>query len=952
MATVGRMLLALLMNLELAEMLTMPVCLAGFRLPVRCLARILCVAGVLSLPGLARAQTTPVDLGTLGADWSYADKVSDNGVVVGVSARSGDFTQRPFVWTAETGMIELSLGGPFTRVTDVGRTGIVVGYGVLPDNTTRGFVWTRADGLRNLGTLEGGWWSQAQAVSDNGVVFGSADRCTPEFCTQGPFAWTAATGMIDLTSLDLGGASKGGFTARRPFNSAGMLVASSWINDERHAVAWTVEHGVTDLGTLGGGWSEGLSVNDAGEAVGNSTIEGDAVIHAFIWTREEGMRSLGTLGGPNSFAVDISNGGFVVGTSLLAGDDPATGGEEHAFRWSQSLGMIDLGTLGGSRSLAAEVSDDGVVAGTSLTADNLANRAFVWTDDSGMLQMPATFVKKACKASSLLRSCFHVLSRNGVFADGSAVWSRSTGVQVLSLGGTSSFIDALSDSGIAVGGGMAPEATWQPFVWTPERGLVQLAILGGFDGGEAYAVNNSGIAVGESWQDVAPYASRATLWNTRATATTLAASAETSTFGTAVTLTATVTSAGGNPSGAVEFLDGQTSLGTASLNGGSASLSVATLAVGSHTISARYAGDGSYPGSTSVAVGHSVVRAATTTTLVVEPATSRFGDGVILRASVTSPVPVAGVVEFLDGVASLGTAAVDAAGFASLTTSTLAVGVHSLTARYLTSASFSGSTSSSATLTVLAGNVAPTPTGSGVVTEPVATLPDGSTAPVTVSFGAVTQGGTTTVTTSTSGAPPPDGFKIVGGLQPIYYDVSTTAIFSGTATLCLSWREGDIRNENGVRLFHLEGGRWVDITISRNPAANVVCGQTASFSPFVIGEDRIAGFYQPVDPLPVLNVLKAGAAVPVKFSLGGNEGLDIFLAGYPSSAVMACGGAGTADAIEQTSAATTSGLSYDAASGQYTYVWKTSKEWAGTCRQFRLRLKDGTVKSANFSFTR
>ena len=44
-----------------------------------------------------------------------------------------------------------------------------------------------------------------------------------------------------------------------------------------------------------------------------------------------------------------------------------------------------------------------------------------------------------------------------------------------------------------------------------------------------------------------------------------------------------------------------------------------------------------------------------------------------------------------------------------------------------------------------------------------------------------------------------------------------------------------------------------------------------------------SGFFQPVDNLPALNVVKAGSAIPVKFSLGGNKGLNIFAAGYPLS---------------------------------------------------------------------
>jgi hypothetical protein len=44
------------------------------------------------------------------------------------------------------------------------------------------------------------------------------------------------------------------------------------------------------------------------------------------------------------------------------------------------------------------------------------------------------------------------------------------------------------------------------------------------------------------------------------------------------------------------------------------------------------------------------------------------------------------------------------------------------------------------------------------------------------------------------------------------------------------------------------------------------------------------------------------------------------------------------------------GLTYDPGSGQYTYVWKTEKEWAGTCRVLSLQLVDGTEQLAAFRF--
>jgi hypothetical protein len=39
-----------------------------------------------------------------------------------------------------------------------------------------------------------------------------------------------------------------------------------------------------------------------------------------------------------------------------------------------------------------------------------------------------------------------------------------------------------------------------------------------------------------------------------------------------------------------------------------------------------------------------------------------------------------------------------------------------------------------------------------------------------------------------------------------------------------------------------------------------------------------------------------------------------------------------------------------AATNTYTYVWKTDKSWAGTCRQLTVRVNDGTDHLANFKF--
>jgi len=112
------------------------------------------------------------------------------------------------------------------------------------------------------------------------------------------------------------------------------------------------------------------------------------------------------------------------------------------------------------------------------------------------------------------------------------------------------------------------------------------------------------------------------------------------------------------------------------------------------------------------------------------------------------------------------------------------------------------------------------------------------------------------------------------------------------------------------------------------------------------------GFFPPVDNWPVFNRVKAGQAIPVKFSLTGNKGLDIFADGFPKSERIACDTSGSLDDIEQTLTAGKSSLSYDPASDQYIYVWKTESGWAKSCRKLVVKFKDGIEKPANFNFTK
>jgi hypothetical protein len=99
-----------------------------------------------------------------------------------------------------------------------------------------------------------------------------------------------------------------------------------------------------------------------------------------------------------------------------------------------------------------------------------------------------------------------------------------------------------------------------------------------------------------------------------------------------------------------------------------------------------------------------------------------------------------------------------------------------------------------------------------------------------------------------------------------------------------------------------------------------------------------------------VNVAKAGSAIPVIFGLGGNQSLNIFATGSPKSQLVSCDSTDPVDGIDQTASPGAATLSFDPGSGHYQYVWKTDKAWAGTCRQFVMLLRDGTVQRASFQF--
>ena len=178
----------------------------------------------------------------------------------------------------------------------------------------------------------------------------------------------SADSQYTITDL---GTLGGTFSNARAINDNMQIVGGSDTSaGETHAYIW--ENGImTDLGTLGGSLSSAGAINNQGQIVGMSQIS-SGEYHAFFW--ENGvMTDLGTLGGSSAYAYSINELGQVVGFS------DTISGDRHAFLWENGV-MTDLGTLGGLSSWAYSINELGQVVGNSETSSDDSIHAFLWQD--------------------------------------------------------------------------------------------------------------------------------------------------------------------------------------------------------------------------------------------------------------------------------------------------------------------------------------------------------------------------------------------------------------------------------------------------------------------------------------------------------------------------------------------------------------------------------------------
>jgi hypothetical protein len=180
-----------------------------------------------------------------------------------------------------------------------------------------------------------------------------------------------------------------------------------------------------------------------------------------------------------------------------------------------------------------------------------------------------------------------------------------------------------------------------------------------------------------------------------ATTTTLTSSANPAAQGQTINFTLGVTSDHLPLSGNFTLTSNGTALATVPVTDNAASYSTSSLAAGAYTIIATYSGDSVHLSSSATVLQE--VRPAGTSassiTLTSSPSAPIVGNSITLNATVTG-TGATGTVYFIDGSDVIGSAQLSSSGSASLSTSSLAVGTHSLTAYYNGDANFAPATSS------------------------------------------------------------------------------------------------------------------------------------------------------------------------------------------------------------------------------------------------------------------
>jgi probable HAF family extracellular repeat protein len=330
------------------------------------------------------------DLGTLpGGTDSIAQGINSQGQVVGTADPGAGGIGGAFLWTAQSGMVELNTvlpansGWILTDATGINDSGQITGIGSHNGGfPQRGFILTLppaggSASIIDIGVMPGGSSALPSAINSSGQVVGQADMPNPNVfggTSNRAFLYSAGT-LTSLGALTVAGDSTGA-----DINDGGEVAGTSETNQiDSHAFLYT-QGAMMNLGT---GIGEGI--NNAGQVVGQGLFNGSR--HAFVYGAGA-MTDLGTLpGGTFSVASGINVAGKIVGFS------DTSNGAFHAAVFGGST-VIDIGTLPGfDDSLATKVNAAGQIIGISWPG------ALNTDTDLGLTGVPANITVNATHPS-------------------------------------------------------------------------------------------------------------------------------------------------------------------------------------------------------------------------------------------------------------------------------------------------------------------------------------------------------------------------------------------------------------------------------------------------------------------------------------------------------------------------------------------------------------------------
>ncbi|WP_055553018.1 Ig-like domain-containing protein [Streptomyces sp. NBRC 110028] len=330
---------------------------------------------------------------------------------------------------------------------------------------------------------------------------------------------------------------------------------------------------------------------------------------------------------------------------------------------------------------------------------------------------------QACVTTSAVPVGIHAVTAT---YGGNGDVSGSTGAGSLTVGqGASTTVVTVSPASPVCGEPitLCAQVTVSPPSTCTPTGTVTFAITGGptltgtLDASGQACVTTSAIPVG-THAVTATYAGSTNIAGSSGTAsvtvgqgtsaTSVSVTPSPSVCGEPVTICANVTVAPPStctPTGTVTFViaGGPTLTGTLNASG-QVCVTTSAIPVGTHAVTATYSGNTGVAASSSASVPITVNQASTTTTLTSAPNPSTPGQNVTFTATVTAVPPATGtptgtVTFAISGGPTL-TGTLNASGQATVSTSALTAGPHTVTATYGGDGCFTGSTSPTITQVV------------------------------------------------------------------------------------------------------------------------------------------------------------------------------------------------------------------------------------------------------------